>query len=206
MNHTTLRSLHRWSAFALALFLAAHLANHFAGLFSITAHQSIMAALRTVYRQLVVEFFLLAMFTFQAFTGLIMAWRGYKNRRGFVAHFQAYTGIYLALFLVIHVGAVLSGRSNGLDTDFRFAAAGLHVEPYQWFFIPYYFLALFCLFSHVGCAVYWNTQNPGFRARHAILAAFAFCGIVAGGTVVSAMAGFFYPVEIPSEYRASFGH
>lgn len=78
------------------------------------------------------------------------SWPGYRPSRA----------AYLPFFLVVHVAAVVVGRSAlGLDTNFYFAAAGFHVWPFGLFFGPYYFLAVITLFTHLGCAAYWRTQS-----------------------------------------------
>ena len=125
----SLRRLHALSALLLALFALVHLANHLAGLAGVETHRAVMQALRTVYRQPVVEALLLAVVSFQAVSGLVLVARGWKQRRGRIAWLQAGSGLYLAFFLLNHVGAVLAGRGLlGLDTDFHFAAAGFHIS------------------------------------------------------------------------------
>jgi hypothetical protein len=134
----------------LAVFLVVHVANHLAALAGVDAHVRFMDAARRVYRQPVVEAVLLACVVLQAASGLRMLWTGRQRRRGVLAWLQAGSGAYVALFLAIHVAAVLAGRAGGLDTNFFFAAAGLHVWPFVLFLVPYYFLAVAALFVHVG--------------------------------------------------------
>lgn len=201
-----LRALHFGSALVLGLFLLAHLTNHVAGLQGQQTHVAYMAAARAIYRHWLVEPILLGLFAWQVATGLAMVIRGWKARRGRVAWLQALSGLYLAFFLVNHVGAVLAGRFLfGLDTDFRFAAAGFHVAPWQWFFAPYYFLAVFCLFAHAGCALYWRLGPGRDGARVAALGGFLAIGVLLATPIVLSMAGAFYPVDIPSAYRAPLG-
>jgi hypothetical protein len=109
---------------------------------------------------------------------------------------QAASGAYVALFLAIHVGAVLAGRAGGLDTNFYFAAAGLHVWPFVLFFAPYYFLAVAALFVHLGCAL---------RRGNAVVALSSGAGIVVAGVIVAALMGQVVPVEIPAQYLQTFG-
>jgi hypothetical protein len=144
------RRLHRAAGAVLAVFLVVHVANHLAALAGVDAHVRFMDATRRVYRQPVVEAVLLACVVLQAASGLRMLWTGRQRRRGVLAWLQAGSGAYVALFLAIHVAAVLAGRAGGLDTNFFFAAAGLHVWPFVLFLVPYYFLAVAALFVHVG--------------------------------------------------------
>lgn len=87
-----LRAVHRASAIALASFLAAHLLGHLAGLAGAAAHQSVLEALRLVYRQPLVEGVLLGCLLFQMGSGLALLWRGRGRRRGGVAWMQAISG------------------------------------------------------------------------------------------------------------------
>lgn len=181
-----LRTLHRASAMALALFLGAHVLGHLAGLAGAAAHQAVLEALRSIYRQPVVEGLLLAGVLFQAGSGLALLWRGWRQRKGVVAWAQALSGAYLSLFLMIHVAAVLAARQQGVDTNLQFAAAGMHTPPWQWFFGPYYFLAVLALCTHVGCALYWNLpRSQGYPA----LAAALVVGLVLAATLVVMLAG-----------------
>ena len=121
----TLRTLHRSSAILIALFAFVHIANHLAGMAGVATHIAFMDAARLVYRNLVVEIVLLMCVAFQVGSGLTLALRGWRLRRGFVPWLQALSGAYLSFFLLVHVGAILSGRVLlNLDTNFYFAAAG----------------------------------------------------------------------------------
>src|SRR3989344_2155306 len=106
---------------------------------------------------------------------------------------------HLALFLLIHVTAVLAGRFQGVDTNLQFAAAGMHTPPWQWFFGPYYFFAVFALGTHVGCALYWNLPEP-LRARALVGAMLA--GWMLAVCLVVLLAGGFHALEIPARYLA----
>ncbi|SDD73750.1 hypothetical protein SAMN05428966_105266 [Massilia sp. PDC64] len=189
------RRVHRTAGAVLAVFLALHVANHLAALAGVDAHIRFMDAARHVVRQPIMEAVLLLGVVLQAASGLRMLWAGRQRRRGALAWLQAGSGAYIALFLAIHVVAVLAGRMSGLDTNFYFAAAGLHVWPFVLFFVPYYFLAVAALFVHVGCAL---------RRGGAVVAAFSAVGIVVAGLIVATLMGMVVPVEIPARYLATF--
>ena len=189
------RRLHRALGASLAVFVAVHIANHLAALAGVDVHIRFMDAARRVYRQPVVEAVLLLCVALQAASGLRMLWAGRQRRRGLLPWLQAGSGAYMALFLAIHVGAVLAGRMSGLDTNFYFAAAGLHVWPFVLFFVPYYFLAVAALFVHLGCAL---------RRGRAVVAGFAAVGAVVAGLIVATLMGMVVPVEIPARYLATF--
>lgn len=100
---------------------------------------------------------------------------------------------------------MLAGRfAFGLDTDFRFAAAGFHVPAWPWFFWPYYTLAVFALFTHIGCAIYWNTVDRNIRVARYTLGTMLVIGAVLGLLIASALAGQLYAVDIPARYKAIF--
>jgi len=200
-----LRRLHALSALAIGLFLLIHMGNHVVGLTGQDAHIGYMAVARRFYRNAFVEPLLLLFLVWQMFSGLRLIAKSWSSRSGALAWLQALSGAYLAIFLLIHVGAVLSGRAVfGLDTDFRYAAAGFHVAPWPWFFAPYYFLAVFSLFAHVGCALYWNIAAQAVPTRRFFVASCLIVGAAAGLSFDLAMAGKLFPVEIPRAYLNTY--
>jgi succinate dehydrogenase/fumarate reductase cytochrome b subunit len=194
------RRLHRAGGALLAVFVAVHVANHLAALAGVEAHVRFMDAARRVYRQPAVEAVLLLCVVLQAASGLHMLWAGRSRRRGVLPWLQAGSGTYVALFLAIHVGAVLVGRAGGLDTNFYFAAAGLHVWPFVLFFVPYYFLAVAAFFVHLGCAL---ARHAGER-RVAVAALAAGMGAMTAALIVTMLAGGIHWVEIPRDYLKTF--
>lgn len=200
-----LRKLHAISAALIGLFAVFHIANHLFGLAGIESHITFMESARLVYRTPIVELVLLLCVAFQIGSGLLFVARGWKQRSGFIPWLQAISGMVLAFFLLVHVSAVLFGRSAfGLDTNFFFAAAGFHVPPYQFFFAPYYFLAVVALFIHLGCAAYWQTQKRSRLVRLAVVAVPATAGIVVSLLIVLSLSGALFPVNVPSEYKATY--
>lgn len=198
----TLRDLHRTSALVIVAFAAMHITNHLASLKSVVTHIAFMEAARVVYRHWVIESILLFCVAFQVVSGLWLFIRGWKQRNGLVPWLQAGSGAYLSFFLLVHVAAVLFGRSVlQLDTNFYYAAAGLHVPPNHFFFAPYYFLAVLALFTHLGCAAYWRL--PSAIRTWTLGGAVALGGILSLLIVLS-LAGKFQPVEIPAKYQATY--
>ncbi len=199
------RRVHRGSAIVVTAFVTVHVINHVAALGGVAAHLRFMDAARLVYRQGAVEAVLLLCVTLQACSGLVLAYRGWGRRAGFLARLQAASGLYLALFLLIHVAAVLAGRVLlDLDTNFHYAAAGLHAGAARWFFAPYYFLALLALFAHLGCAVASRLSRTG-PARAVVLGSALAGGTVVSGLVLAAMVGMLYPYQVPQAYLATLG-
>jgi len=200
-----LRTLHRTSAFVIAAFACVHLTNHLVSLLGVPSHIAFMEGARKLYRQPVVEVLLLSCVAFQVASGLWFVIRGWRQRQGGVAWLQAISGAVLVFFLLVHVGAVLYGRTVlHLDTNFYFAAAGLHVPPNQFFFAPYYFLAILALFTHLGCAAYWHLQAASVPSRRLAVALPVLVGAVVSLLIVLSLAGKIQPVDVPEKYKATY--
>lgn len=201
----TLRKFHALSAILIVAFMCLHIANHLAGLAGVGTHIAFMQAARSLYRFPAVEVVLIGAFTLQLASGLALAVRGWKRRQGAVAWLQAISGMYLSFFMVVHVGSILFGRAAlNLDTNFYFAAAGLHVAPFQFFFAPYYFFGVVALFTHLGCAAYWHAQSRSPTAHSLVLAIPIAIGLAVSLLIVLSLAGALYPVDIPARYQATY--
>lgn len=201
----SLRKLHGFSALFLALYALVHLTNHLVGMAGAEAHIAFMQSFRSVYRIPAVEVLLLGAVAVQIYSGLTFVIRGWRQRRGVMPWLQAGSGAYLAFFLLNHVGAILFGRLVlHLDTNFYFAAAGFYVSPFQFFFAPYYFLAVLALFTHLGCALYWQLQARSQTARVLAVALPAAVGLIVSMLIVLSLAGLFHAVQVPAEYKATY--
>jgi succinate dehydrogenase/fumarate reductase cytochrome b subunit len=202
-----LHTLHRVSACLIGAFIAIHLFNHLLALGGIDAHISFMESFRRIYRISVVEVLLLGCVLFQICSGIFFIKSRWGKRQGFYEKLQAISGGYLAFFLLNHVGAVLFSRTFfDLDTNFYFAAAGIHVTPFYYFFVPYYFLAVLAIFGHVACAFYWlSRKHLALQTRSRVGYAIISVGALTSLLIVLALSGVFYPVQIPAEYRATYG-
>ncbi|HVK56983.1 MAG TPA: hypothetical protein VM532_18385 [Burkholderiales bacterium] len=162
--------------------------------------------MRVFYRLPVIEALLLASIALQVFTGLPIAFRRLKQRQDAWRRLQIFSGIYLAYFFINHVGATLLTRGVvGLDTNIFFASVGLHAPPFQYFFAPYYFLAVCAFFAHSACIVrnvqIQSQSSAGYRRLHLLI---LLAGPLVGGLIVAAQAGAFYPVTIQDEYVQAF--
>jgi hypothetical protein len=202
-----LRKLHGMSALAITVYAFLHIANHLAGLGGVESHIAFMRAARLVYRQPVIEGLLLLCVAFQVYSGMTLVICGWKQRQGFMPWLQALSGAYLAMFLLVHVGAVLFGRFVlHVDTNFYYAAAGFHVPLFPFFFAPHYFLGVLALFTHLGCAAYWQFESKSRPARILAIVLPASIGLVIALLIVLALAGIFYPIQVPPEYKATYGY
>ncbi|MCW8126105.1 hypothetical protein OQE62_05940 [Microbulbifer halophilus] len=196
-----LHRLHRISALLISVYVLFHLTNHLVALAGVEAHIDFMRSYRQVYRAAPVELLLLICVFFQVASGITFILRRRGQRRGFFDRAQAISGGYLAFFLLFHVGAVLYGRSQGLDTNFNFAAATLNLGAFPVFFTPYYTLAVAAYFTHLACGLRWllRARLPTATLDRAAVALMAL-GLLLGLTIVATFSGAFYPVRIPAEY------
>lgn len=146
-----LRRVHYVSGILLTTFVGVHLLNHLLGGISPATHIAFMAAARLVYRNPLVESALLSAVMLQIVTGLRLAKLVWQINEPAWTRLHVGSGLYLAVFLVIHVSSVMAGRLVWqLDTNFYFGVAGLNHYPQQLFFIPYYSLAILSFFAHLA--------------------------------------------------------
>lgn len=204
-----LLGLHRIAAAIVGIYVMAHLANHLAALRGIDAHLAFMQGVRRISRIPVIEALMLAGVAVQMGSGGWLALRRAPPlgaRRLPFDRLQTWSGAYLALFMLVHVVSVLLGRARlGLDTNFRFAAAGLNTGAWPLFFVPYYGLAVAALFAHLACAL--RRRLPGrvaLAARKRVAFTVIALGVVTAALIVAAFSGAFYPVDLPDAYRATF--
>lgn len=150
-----LKQLHRISGIIIAVFLVLHLSNHLFALGGPALHIAVMKYFRMVYRFPPVEAMLLLCVTMQIISGLRLVFtKGFRKQPLYVIA-QAVSGIYLSLFLINHVRAVLLARYEWhVETDFYFASGVAVHYPEKLFFIPYYTLSVLCAFTHIACAHY----------------------------------------------------
>ncbi len=199
------RTLHRTSATVLVVFACMHIANHLASLSSIALHIDFMARAREIYRQPIVEALILSCVVMQIASGLWLVLRDWSQRKGLLPWLQAISGGYLAMFLLVHVGAVIVGRTVlNLDTNFYFAAAGINVQPFQFFFAPYYFLAVLALFAHLGCAAFWMFHSSSLTVRRMLIVVPTLIGGIISLLIVLSLAGLIHPFEVPEKYKSTY--
>lgn len=187
----TVRRLHRGLALCLALFLALHLGNHLAGVFGQDVHGLVQTALRPIYRHPVIEPVLILALIVQIGLGLRLLTRRAKVTT------QTLSGAYLAVFLLVHLGAVFAARLQGIDTDLAFAAAGLHAgQPWPILFGFYYGLAVLSVFAHLSVPL--DRRLPGLGPLVLVI------GTTLSALVVALLAGLVTPLSIPSALILAF--
>jgi hypothetical protein len=191
----------------MTVFIGLHLFNHTLSIFGADKHIEMMHTLRLFYRNIFVEVILLSAVLVQIISGLKL----FKiNRKTAVSNFEklhVWTGLYLAIFFVIHLSAVLGGRLLlHLDTNFYFGVAGLNTFPFNLFFIPYYGLAILSFFGHIASihskkmkqTIFGLTPN---RQSKAIL----IVGICLTFIIFYGLTNHFNGVTIPVEYKILTG-
>lgn len=200
-----LRRLHGLLGLVIGTFLVLHIGNHLAGVAGSGPHLAAMSALRQIYRHPVAEAVLLAAIAAQITLGAIFVWRSRGKTLGRVVKLQLASGAYLAFFLIVHVSAVLGGRIMlGLDTNYFFAAAGYRQLATALFFIPYYFLAILAVFTHLGCAAYWLAWRGDGQLSRRLLTSATLTGLLVSLLITASLAGLLYNVEIPPAYLQTY--
>ncbi|MVZ96133.1 hypothetical protein EUU23_00260 [Sphingorhabdus sp. IMCC26285] len=158
-----------------------------------------MKIIRPVYRAIVIEAGLLSLLVWQMLSGFRLLVHRWRNNDGIIAWLQIISGAYLALFLIIHVCSVLFARTYlGIDTNFNFAAAGLHTPNGALFFIPYYTGSFLALFTHIGCAISWRFYSDNHTAQLRWIMLCSGTGLIIGILVVMGLSGVLYDVKLPS--------
>lgn len=200
-----LRTAHRISGTTLGVFIVVHLLNHLTLLDSFQRHIQTMKALRVVYRFPLVEGLLFIVIAFQIYSGIKFAVVRMRQKKDAWRWAQLISGIYLAYFFINHVGATLFARNVlGLDTNIYFASVGMHVPPFQYFFFPYYFLAVSAFFIHVACFVHARDVRGATNSHPWLPRLLIATGPLITVLILAAQAGVFYRVTIPDEYRIAF--
>ena len=153
------KKIHYISGLSIAIFIVLHLFNHVCSIAGAAAQIKMMDTLRYFYRNVFVETILLTSVFIQIFTGLRLFITKRKIAHSNFDRLQVYSGLYLTIFFAIHLSAVLSGRFFlHLDTNYYFGVAGLNTFPFNFFFVPYYALAIIAFFCHMA-AVHHNKMK-----------------------------------------------
>ncbi|PCJ19744.1 MAG: hypothetical protein COB04_05400 [Gammaproteobacteria bacterium] len=194
------------SALLIGAFILFHLLNHLCILGGVQQHIEFMETFRLFYRNIIAESILLLCVLFQVCSGVYFVWRRRGQRSGFLEKAQVISGLYLAYFFINHVGAVLFGRFVAeLDTNIYYGIAGFHTDPFQLYFIPYYFFSVVALFVHLASAFNWLSRDliqQALRTKLAYL--IVFIGILMSTTLMLGFNGVFSDIVIPSEYSAIY--
>jgi amino acid permease len=166
-----------------------------------------MTTLRHFYRNIFVETILLLAVATQIYSGLKLFKTKRKYAKTFFEKLHIGTGLYLAIFFVIHLSAVLAGRLFlHLDTNFYFGVAGLNNFPTNLFFIPYYSLAISSFFGHISAIHSSKMQQNIFgltpNGQSKFILTFGICLTL---IIFYGLTNKFQGVQIPTEYNVLIG-
>lgn len=193
---------HRILASLLLIFIITHLLIHSTALVGADLHIKILSLARYFYLNAIIEPILILSIIAQVIIGFMLLKRRWKQKdRGFWGWVQILSGTYLGYFLVMHSSAALITRYYvGLDTNYYWVAGTLNIGILPYFFTPYYFLAVFSLFSHLAAAIHFGWPE---KAKVIAPMAMAF-GAMIGVLIIMAFNGSLYDIETPPQYRQYF--
>ncbi|WP_418637829.1 hypothetical protein [Winogradskyella sp.] len=198
-----MKRLHYFSGLTISFFVALHLFNHLYSLFGAEAHIELMNQLRVYYRNVFVEIILLCAVVIQIISGIKLFFKRRKTTSNVFERLQIWTGLYLAFFLIFHIGAIMVGRFLlHLDTNFYFGVAGLNTFPINLFFIPYYSLAIISFFGHIS-AIHMKKMKTtilGFTPKKQSVM-ILLIGIILTIILMYGLTNGFMGVKIPKGYN-----
>ncbi len=203
----TTKKLHYISGLTLSVFIVLHLFNHFYSIFGVNKHIELMKVLRQFYRNVFVETVLLLAVITQVISGLHLFKIKRKAATSRLDKLHIWSGLYLAIFLVIHLSAVFTGRLYlHLDTNFYFGVAGINTFPFYWFFVPYYGIAVIAVFAHIASIHNAKMKRMvlGLSPKRQTKAILLF-GICLTVVIFYGLTNHFRGVTIPEEYNVLIG-
>lgn len=203
----TIKNLHYISGLTITIFVVLHLFNHVVSIFGAQDHIETMNTLRIFYRNIFVETILLSAVLLQIISGLKLFRTNRKLVRSKFDQLQLWSGLYLSVFFIIHLSAVLSGRLFlKLDTNFYFGVAGLNSFPFNLFFIPYYGLAILSFFGHIASIHNKKMKRTilGLSPKKQSTAILIF-GFILTIVIFYGLTNHFKGVTIPKEYEVLIG-
>lgn len=147
-----IKSIHYYTGLTIGIYIGTHLLNHLLILHSEAMHIRFMQKARNVYRHPFVEGILLTAVLMQVLSGLYLVIRKWYKAENWFDWIQIGSGLYLMLFLIYHVRAVMIGRHKiRIDTNLYYGAGVMNMWPQKLIFIPYYSLAILSFFFHMAC-------------------------------------------------------
>ena len=203
----TIKKIHYISGLTITVFVGLHLFNHTFSIFGADKHIAVMNTLRLFYRNIFIEIILLFAVLVQIISGLKLFKTNRKTATTPFNKVHIWTGLYLAIFFIIHLSAVLGGRLFlHLDTNFYFGVAGLNSYPFNLFFIPYYGLAIISFFGHIASihSIKMKQNFFGLSPNRQSIAILTF-GLILTIAIFYGLTNHFNGVTIPKEYEVLIG-
>lgn len=202
-----MKQIHYISGLIITIFVTLHVFNHLYSLFGIEAHIELMNTLRFFYRNIIAESILICVVLIQIFSGIKLFLANKKIARSFFEKLQLWSGMYLAIFFVFHLGAIFIGRLLlNLDTNIYFGVAGLNTFPFSLFFVPYYGFAIISFFGHIA-AIHSKKMKKNILGLIPNQQAYIILtiGMLLSFTVLYGLTNKFNGIEIPKEYNIMTG-
>lgn len=202
-----MKRIHYISGLTITIFIGLHLFNHLWAVFGADQHIEMMNTLRLFYRNVFIETILLSAVFVQIISGIKLFLKAKKIAVSKFEKLHIWTGLYLAIFFIIHLGAVLGGRFFlQLDTNYYFGAAGLNTFPFNLFFIPYYSLAVFSFFGHIA-AIHSKKMKKNILGLTPNKQSFMILlfAILLTIVIIYGLTNHFTGIEIPEEYEVLIG-
>ena len=202
-----LKRIHFISGLTITIFVGLHLFNHVCSIYGADKHIEIMNSLRLFYRNVFVETILLLAVLIQIISGLTLFKTSRKTATLNFEKLHIWTGLYLAIFFVIHLTAVLGGRFYlHLDKNIYFGVAGLNTFPFNLYFIPYYGLAIFSFFGHIA-SIHSKKMKQNILGISPIRQSKLILAIGTALTILMfyGLTNLFNGVQIPTEYNVLIG-
>lgn len=198
-----MKRIHYISGFTITFFIILHLSNHLYIFFGVERHIEVMDTLRFFYRNAIAETILICMILIQIITGIKLFIKKRKKANSFFDKLQIWSGLYLAIFFVFHLGAVFTGRLLlNLDTNIYFGVAGLNTFPFALFFIPYYGLAILSFFGHISATHSVKMKKNILNTSPTQQAYLIFIsGVLLSLITIYGLTNGFKGIEIPKEYH-----
>lgn len=201
----TLRSFHRANALAIGAFLTLHIVTHLSGLWGIAAYGTVQELLRSVYRSPLIEPLLVAAVALQLGAGASLGLRAVKQARphGFWQWSQLLSGAFVLFFLVQHFIALAMARLYlEVETGFYWPASVVSAPPFVYYFVPYYFLGVLAIFTHIGAAVRYRLAGGATATADRTGLAIILLGAVVAATIVAIFTGAFYDIRLSPDWIA----
>lgn len=202
-----LRKVHFVSGLVITIFVGLHITNHVSAIWGADKHIEVMNVLRHVYRNIFAETILLLAVLVQVISGLQLFKLNRKTAFTKFDKLHIWSGLYLAIFFIIHLSAVLGGRLLlHLDTNFYFGVAGLNTFPFNLFFIPYYGLAILSFFGHIAAIHSKKMKHTiGRLTPNSQSIAFLLFGFILTLLIFYGLTNRFTGVALPTEYNVLIG-
>jgi len=203
----SVKKIHYVSGLTITIFVGLHLFNHCYSILGAAKHIELMTTLRHFYRNTFVEIILLLAVVTQIFSGLKLFKTKRPTAKTFFEKLHVWSGLYLAIFFVIHLSAIFVGRLFlHLDTNFYFGVAGVNNFPTNLFFIPYYALAIFSFFGHISAIHKEKMKQDIFSLTPTVQSIIILCfGICLTVVIFYGLTNHFQGVEIPAAYQVLIG-